>query len=135
MNKDKRILHPKRILIINLLILLFSFAAFAQNAWINEIHYLGETNEGIEIVIENSEDYNIADFTIELYELHGSVTSYYSTDLSTFANAGTYNSDMTIFYKFITGIDDGLQNSGKLHDNFSAGIALGYNDSLLHFIT
>lgn len=121
-------------LIFNLIII-FSPLLLAQNAWINEIHYKGETQECIEIVIENSHNYNLSDFKIDLYYEHGSTSLYASTDLSTFTNGGTYNSNMTIFFKFIRGIDDGLKNNGSVHHNFGAGIALGYKNSLIQFIT
>jgi len=62
----------KSLLII--VLILFVVSSNAQNIWMNEIHYdnVG-TDEGefIEIVLENAGTYNLADFTITLYNGNG----------------------------------------------------------------
>ena len=79
-----------------------------QNAWINEIHYdnnSGDSNEGVEVVIENPGDYTLSDFTVTLY--NGSNQSSYGThDLDDFTPGNTENG-FTLYYKMISGIQNG----------------------------
>ncbi|MCF6239545.1 MAG: T9SS type A sorting domain-containing protein [Candidatus Marinimicrobia bacterium] len=96
--------------------------ASGQNAWINEIHYDNvstDTNEGVEVIIENVSDYNLSDFLITIY--NGSGGASLSTHaLNTFSE-GSSSSGFTLFYKMISGIQNGAPD----------GLALSYNATLI----
>ena len=60
----------KTLSIIAIFTVLSTYSGLAQNAWINEIHYDNsgtDVDEFIEVVIQNPENYNLADFLVHLY--------------------------------------------------------------------
>jgi len=99
----------------------------APNAWINEIHYdNASTDEGeaIEIVIPS--DYtDLSNFTLTLYNGSStSLSSYGTHTINTFTVGATVNG-FTIYYKMITGIQNGSPD----------GLALDYNSTLIQFLS
>ncbi|WP_296622377.1 lamin tail domain-containing protein [Marivirga sp.] len=116
---------PKPIFSI-LLLLFFVFNLQAQNAWINEFHYDndgGDVGEFVEVVIEDTSTYDLSLFTVHLYNGNNG-ESYGSHSLDSFV-AGDTESGFTIFYKNISGIQNGAPD----------GFSLDYQGSLLHFIS
>ncbi|WP_456408615.1 DUF5689 domain-containing protein [Caldithrix abyssi] len=97
---------------------------FAQNAWINEIHYDNfGTDEGefIEVVIENVGNYNLTDFAVDLY--NGNDGAVYDTKtLDQFVQGATVG-DFTFFY--YTYPTNGLQNGSP------DGMALSYQGAVI----
>jgi hypothetical protein len=96
------------------------------NAWINEFHYDdagADAGEFVEIVIENAGTYDLSDFTLTLYN-GGNGTSYDAHSLDTFIE-GDIVDDLTIYYKEISGI----QNGGP--DGFS----LDYQSVVIQFLS
>jgi hypothetical protein len=102
----------------------FSMAALSQNAWINEFHYDNnavDANEFIEVVLENPGGYNLADFSVVLYNGSGGGT-YDTKTLDQFtpgAVVGNY-----ALYHFVYPVN-GIQNGGP------DGIALCYLGSVI----
>lgn len=97
----------KRILIISFM-LVFATFIYAQNAWINEIHYdnlSGDVNEFIEIVIENAGSYSLSDFTLTLYRDVGTV--YDTKTLDQFTEGSTVDNFTIYSYTFP---QNGIQN-------------------------
>ncbi len=93
------------------------------NVWINEIHYDNagsDVNEGVEIILENAAGYTLSDFTLSLY--NGANGARYSSlfTLDEFSE-GTTASGFTIFYKYISGIQNGAPD----------GMALSYQGTLI----
>jgi PKD repeat protein len=96
----------------------------AQNIWFNEIHYdnVGtDVNEFIEVVLENPGSYNLADFSIILYNGSGGA-SYDTRTLNNFTvgnTVGTYT-----FYYFVYPVN-GIQNGSP------DGMAIAYQGVLV----
>jgi len=96
------------------------------NAWINEIHYdnIGtDTLEGVEIVIENASEYTLSDFSVVLYN-GGDSTAYNTYTLETFPIGNSQN-NFTLYYKFISDIQNGSPD----------GIALTYQGNTIQFLS
>jgi hypothetical protein len=117
--------------VYKLLILPFILAAFlslsgmAQNAWINEVHYDNvstDVNEFIEVVIENPGSYNLADFTVVLYNGNGGA-SYDTKALNVFT-VGTVSGNFTFYYYMYPA--NGIQNGGTTTAPQADGMALVY---------
>lgn len=109
---------------LTFLILISASFLWAQNAWINEIHYDNfGTDEGefIEVVIENAASYNLADFAVELY--NGNNGSVYSTKTLNEFTQGSTVDNFTFFY--YTYPSNGIQNGE------SDGMALSYQGTLI----
>lgn len=104
--------------------LAFSLSGLAQNAWINEIHYDNvstDVNEFIEVVIENPGSYNLADFSVVLYNGNGGA-SYDTKTLDVFT-AGTVYGNFTFYYYIYPA--NGIQNGAP------DGMALVYQTSVI----
>jgi len=102
--------------------LLMGALLFAQNVWINEFHYDNvSTDEGefIEIVLQNSENFNLNDFTVTFY--NGSNGSEYDAKTLDEFTVGQTVADYTIFYYFKEGIQNGAPD----------GFALSYQGGLI----
>ncbi len=114
-------------LIKKTIFLLFTFTGFllAQNAWINEIHYDNygtDENEFIEVVIENADSFNLADFQVDLYNGNdGSV--YKSKTLDQFTKGSTVDNFTFFYYVFSS---NGIQNGAP------DGMALSYQGTLIN---
>ncbi len=106
------------------LLMVFAGFLFAQNAWINEIHYDNfstDQDEFIEVVIENADSYNLADFQVDLYNgKDGKV--YDSKTLDQFTKGSTVD-NFTFFYYFYP--SNGIQNGAP------DGMSLSYQGSLI----
>jgi len=113
--------YPNRLLMKNfnlarklalpVILSLFSFASFAQNGWINEIHYDnygGDVGEFIEVVIQDAGDYSMDDFAVVLYNGSASQRNVYNTRLLSTFTAGETVRNFTFFY-FNYPVD-GIQN-------------------------
>ena len=99
----------KRILIVPFL-LIFESLVFAQNAWINEIHYDNystDVNEFIEVVIEDAGSYTLSDFTVTLYNGNGG-GSYGSTLTLDNYTVGATVDNFTFYYNIYPA--NGIQN-------------------------
>lgn len=116
---------------IGLFLSFFSGAFFprlqaqAPNAWINELHYDNVSNdkgEGIEIIIENADLFDLSSFNVTLYNENGKV---YKKELSLDeGKEETTVPPFTLYTLFVTGIPNG-----------KAGIALSYSGELIQFIS
>lgn len=102
------------------------------NAWINELHYDNvstDVNEFIEVVLPNQYTVSteLSKFSVVLYNGSGGA-SYNTKTLNQFTK-GTVDSSngYTVFY--YTYPTDGIQNGSP------DGVALGYNDSLIQFLS
>ena len=96
------------------------------NAWINEIHYDNastDENEGVEIVIENPGDYTLSDFTVTLYNGNGGAS--YGTHTIDDFTPGNIEGDFRLYYKMISGIQNGAPD----------GIALDCDGALIQFLS
>ncbi len=114
-----------------LLSLLLNFNGFAQNAWINEIHYDNtstDVDEFIEVVIQNPGGYNLADFSVVLYNGNGG-TSYGTTTLDLFTS-GTSTGDYTFYYYNYT-LNGGSIQNGNTGGTQPDGMALVYQTSVI----
>jgi hypothetical protein len=103
---------------------------FAQNTWINEIHYDNtgtDSGEFIEIIIENAETYNLNDFTVTLYT--GSNGSIYDSNTIDEFTEGSIIEGFTFYYYLYS--TNGIQNGSP------DGIALDYQGTLIpgHFLS
>jgi PKD repeat protein len=100
----------KKILLLAIIpALLVASDTMAQNIWFNEIHYDNtgtDVNEFIEVVLENPGSYNLADFSVILYNGTGGA-SYDTRALNTFT-AGSTIGNFT-FYYFVYPVN-GIQN-------------------------
>jgi endonuclease I len=107
-------------------------STLVPNAWINEFHYDNistDINEFIEVVIPNTNTSatELAKFSIVLYNgSGGAVYGTKSLDLFTKGNVDTANGFTYYSYAYPT---DGIQNGSP------DGIALGYNTSLIQFLS
>jgi endonuclease I len=94
--------------------------------FINEIHYDNastDANEGVEVVVKNPGNYTLSDFTVTLYN-GANGASYDSETLDNFTVGNTMN-DYTLYYKMISGIQNGSPD----------GIALDSNGVLIQFLS
>jgi uncharacterized protein len=113
---------------------LFSVAAWSQNAWINEFHYDNtsiDVGEFIEVVLQDAGDYNLADFSVVLYNGSPTARSPYDTKtLDQFSPGATVGSFSTLCYTFPS---NGIQNGAP------DGLALVYTgsdpDTVLQFLS
>ncbi|HGY56958.1 MAG TPA: T9SS type A sorting domain-containing protein [Caldithrix abyssi] len=118
----------RKILPFILSVVFFSWAVsvYAQNAWINEFHYddaSTDENEFIEVVIENAGSYNLADFTVTLYNGNGG-GSYKSTTLDLFT-VGNTEGNFTFYYYNYT------QNGSSIQNGSPDGFALDYQGTVI----
>lgn len=107
-------------------ILLWSVSLFAQNAWINEIHYDNpgtDEDEFIEIVIEDIASWTLGDFTISLY--NGSDGETYSTISLDQYTAGEIIDGFSIYHYNYTANGFSIQNGDP------DGMALAYQGALI----
>lgn len=108
-----------------MLLMLFILSAFwlmSQNAWINEFHYDdagGDTNEVIEIVIENPTIFSLSDFSVYLY--NGSNGETYGNNSVDIFTEGDTEGNYTIYYWLKSGIQNGAPD----------GLALVYDGSVI----
>jgi len=96
------------------------------SGWINEFHYDDNTkdsNEGVEVVVNNMEYYAPANFTISLYN-GNSGDPYNSQSLDQFIPGDTING-LSIWYYIFASLQNGSPD----------GISLDYNGILLDFIS
>jgi hypothetical protein len=95
------------------------------NAWINEFHYDNngaDVNEFIEVVIENASNFNLADFTLSLYN-GGDGSVYNSQTINNFIVGQSLNG-----YSLFTWSPSSIQNGPD-------GFSLDYLNSTLLFIS
>ena len=112
--------------LLGLAILLFAVSLFAQNAWLNEIHYdNASTDEGefLEIVVQDAGNYSLVDFEVHLYN-GSNGTTYGSSSLDEFT-VGTIDNGFTFFYLNYEGIQNGSPD----------GVAISYDGDLLQFLS
>lgn len=113
--------------IISLMLIVSSFLSpdgISQNAWINEIHYdnaNSDVNESVEVVVRDAENYNLADFTVLLY--NGGNGATYNTKTLDLFTAGTVSEGYSFFYYVYP--TNGLQNGAP------DGLALSYQGILV----
>lgn len=108
------------------LTVLGSRAQTSNDAWINEIHYDdagADMNEFVEIVINNTGGYTLANFQVDLYNGSGGA-SYGSETLDNFTVGSTVG-DYTIYY----------WNPSSIQNGAPDGIALSYNGTLIQFLS
>ncbi len=108
------------------ILLFISGIVWGQNAWINEFHYDNsgtDTGEFIEVAIEDASSYNLSDFTITLYNGNGGA-SYGTHTLDTFTE-GTTENNITLYYKNISGIQNGSPD----------GFSLDYQGTVIQFLS
>ena len=108
-----------------LVVLVFlGLPGLAQNAWINEIHYDNDgtdVGEFIEVVIENAGSYNLADFSVVLYNGSGGA-SYNTKTLDLFTSGAVVNGFSIFYYTYPS---NGIQNGPP------DGMALAYQGTLV----
>ncbi len=95
-------------------------------AWINEFHYddnSKDTDEGVEIIIENAEQYCPVNFTVSLYNGNNG-EPYNAMSVDNFTPGDTIGQYYFYYYYFSS-----LQNGAP------DGIALDYNGSILSYIS
>jgi hypothetical protein len=114
----------KSLIITAIFTALFSLAGIAQNAWINEFHYDdygADTNEFIEVVIQNPGNYTLSSFSVVLYNgVNGGM--YDTKTLDLFTVGATVNGFKFYTYFFpLNGIQNGAPD----------GIVLAYNDVVI----
>jgi hypothetical protein len=108
---------------------LLSFSGMAQNAWINEFHYddIGtDTNEFIEVIIENPGSFNLSDFSVILYNGNNGTT--YDTKTLDLFTVGSTSGNFKFYYFMYP--QNGIQNGGQV-GGAPDGIALVYQDALI----
>ncbi len=106
-------------------------APVLPNAWINELHYdddSGDLTEFVEIIIENAATYAMADFSLVLYNGSGGA-SYSTTAGDAFQVGTTVNVSGKTFKIFYVNFSNTLQNGAP------DGVALGYQGSLIQFLS
>jgi hypothetical protein len=102
----------------------FIEGGFAQNAWINEIHYdnaNSDVNESVEVVIQDAESYNLADFSLVLY--NGGNGATYNTKTLDIFTTGAVSQGYSFFYYVYP--SNGMQNGAP------DGLALAYQGILI----
>lgn len=98
------------------------------NAWINEIHYDNfgtDVDEFIEVAVYKAGDYNLADFSVILYNGNGG-TSYDTKTLDLFST-GDIDADFSFFY-YVYPVN-GIQNGDP------DGMALVWNGNVIQFLS
>ncbi|MBL1212407.1 MAG: T9SS type A sorting domain-containing protein [Ignavibacteriae bacterium] len=103
------------------------------NAWINEFHYddVGaDSDEFVEIIIEDGSAYTLSDFQVNLYNGNGGV-SYNSRTLDTYTVGDIINESGKTFnlYSFNYTSENGIQNGAP------DGLALSYQGTLIQFLS
>ena len=71
----------KKFTLVTIMLITFLTWGFAQNAWINELHYdnaSSDVNEMVEVVIENAGSYTLSDFAV--YKYNGSNGTTYGNE-------------------------------------------------------
>lgn len=114
----------KRTSAIFLIFLLSSLSVFAQNAWLNEIHYDNsgtDMDEFVEIALENAGSYTLSDFTVTLYNGYNGL-QYDTKSLDLFIQGSTIEG-ITLFY-LVYG-ENGIQNGEE------DGLALSYQGTVV----
>jgi len=114
----------KKTILILTLVSFTVFQSWAQNIWLNELHYDNAgTDEGefIEVVLEDAGSYNLADFTITLY--NGNNGGSYDTKTLDQFTAGTVSENFTFLYYDYP--SNGIQNGE------SDGVAISYQGTLI----
>ncbi|MBN1949398.1 MAG: lamin tail domain-containing protein [Candidatus Cloacimonetes bacterium] len=109
------------------LVIIFLSALNAQNIWFNEIHYDNfgtDQDEFLEIILENPGNYDLADFSIILYNGNGGIV-YDTKSLDQFTAGQTI--DNFSFYYFIYPVN-GIQNGG---DSGADGMCLVYQGTMV----
>ena len=100
-----------RMLVLPVAFALFSLQIFAQNAWINEFHYDNvstDVGEFIEVVVQDAGNYDLAEFTVYLYNGTSSVRAPYDqVTLDMFSPGETVGAFTTFCYNFPS---NGIQN-------------------------
>ena len=94
----------------------------SQNAWINELHYDdsgSDSDEVVEVVIENPSAYDLSDFKVYLY--NGNTGATYNSESIDNFNTGSTTGNFTSYYWFPSSIQNGAPD----------GLALTYNDTLV----
>lgn len=107
-------------------------SAFLPNAWINEFHYDNagtDANEFIEVVVPEAytTPVELAKFSVVLYNGNGG-TVYDTKSLNTFTKGSVDTANGFAHYSYLYPVD-GIQNGSP------DGIALGYNSSLIQFLS
>jgi hypothetical protein len=102
----------------------FSLNSYAQNAWINEIHYDDygtDTLEFIEVVIQDVENYSLSSFAVVLY--NGNNGKAYDTTTVDLYTEGTTENIYTFYYFFypVNGVQNGSPD----------GLVFLYNDEVI----
>ena len=90
---------------------LLSTGAGAQNIWINEIHYDNagpDTGEFLEVVLENPAGYNLADFSVTLYNGNNG-TAYDTRTLDSFTQ-GSSVGNFTFYWLDYDSAGGSIQN-------------------------
>lgn len=104
-------------------------AQTSAEAWINEIHYDNagsDTNETIEVVVENPGNYTLSNFTVHLYNGNNG-QSYDSLTLDNFTVGTLYSFGGSTFQTY-TWQPTSIQNSQE-------GMSLDYNGNLIQFLS
>ena len=99
----------------------------APNAWINEIHYDNDgtdTEEGIEIIIENPKNFDLSLFSLQLYNGNGGGTRGALLFISE-ENEGVSENSFTVYQVMVPGIENGAPD----------GVALSYGAEVLQFLS
>jgi len=105
---------------------LLSLTGLSQNAWINEIHYDNagtDADEFIEVVIQSPGSYNLADFSVVLY--NGNNGASYDTRTLDIFTVGASSGNYTFYYFNYT------LNSASIQNGAPDGMALSYQSVLI----
>lgn len=116
----------KAVLFSVVCILVINFGLKAQNAWINEIHYdnIGtDADEFIEVVLENPGSYNLADFSIVLY--NGNNGASYDTKTLDQFTVGSTVGNFKFYWLNYTAAGSSIQNGAP------DGMALVYQGTVI----
>jgi hypothetical protein len=114
-------------LFFGMICMLFAQAGvYAQNAWFNEIHYDNagtDVDEFIEVILENPGNYNLADFSVILYNGNDG-GAYDTTTLNNYAVGATVG-NFKIYWLNFTSSGLSIQNGP------SDGMALVYQGTVI----
>ncbi len=108
--------------LLSIVLTCFALFVFAQNTWINELHYDNastDVGEFVEVVIENPGNYTLSDFAVHLYN-GSNGTSYENSTLDNFTVGSTVG-DYTIYTWDPTSIQNGAPD----------GLALSYQGTVI----
>jgi hypothetical protein len=106
--------------------ILIASGLMAQNIWVNEIHYDNtgtDENEFIEVVLENPGLYNLADFSIILY--NGNNGGSYDTRTLDNFTMGSVSGNFTLYWFNYTA------NGGSIQNGAPDGMAIAYQNNLI----